>query len=208
MRGEVLDYAAGEGLISGEDGSRYTFTDADIVRRDGPIRAGVKVDFIAEGDKATRIYLLGSASRFETTNEDLTLWGYFVKCMRLYANGDGRARRKEYWSFTLFQFLFAIAAIILIAVPVAIATAESDDLHPIYAMIVVLCLAYLGAFLVPSVAVLVRRLHDIGMSGWFVLFAFVPYIGGLFAFIVALIPSQEEVNRYGKYPKPRAPYPV
>ena len=63
-------------------------------------------------------------------------------------------------------------------------------------------------FLPPHFAVLSRRLHDVNMSGWFALLSLIPYLGGLFVLVIALIPSQEAVNRYGAYPKPRAPYPV
>ncbi len=215
MRGEVIDYTAGEGLISGEDGVRYSFRDDDIARRDGPIRAGVKVDFVPEGERATQIYRLAEnpARSLESTNEDLGVWGYFKKCMRLYATRDGRARRKEYWSFILVSWLLALAGafvLILLCAPLAANDHSSGSPASILAgiLIILACLAYLIALGPPTFAVLSRRLHDIGMSGWFALFSLVPYAGGLFVLIVALIPSQEEVNRYGKYPKPRAPYPV
>lgn len=48
----------------------------------------------------------------------------------------------------------------------------------------------------------VRRLHDLGMSGWLYLLVLIPYLGSLFLFVCALLPSQRKVNEYGPYPKP------
>jgi len=207
MRGEVIDYAAGEGLISGDDGQRYSFTDADVARRDG-LAIGAKVDFVPMGLAASQIYVLAASKRFQSTNEDLTIWGYFKKCIRLYGNGEGRARRKEYWSFILFTWLILVAAVALLVVPLAAAERQGGVSDALYVTVALICLAFLLVFLVPSITVLIRRLHDIGMSGWFALFSIIPYLGGLFVFIVALIPSQEGENRFGPYPKPRAPYAI
>lgn len=217
MRGEIIDYVGGaaSGLISGEDGRRYTFADADIVRRDGFVGLGVKVDFVADGERATQIYCLAEKPGlpFESTNEDLGLWEYFTKCMRLYANGDGRARRKEYWSFILFSWLFALAGLVVVALLCMPFIGSSEEpargasiLIGLVAILAVV--AFVIAFLPPSYAVLSRRLHDVGMSGWFALLSLIPYLGGFFVLVISLIPSQEATNRYGPYPKPRAPYPV
>jgi uncharacterized membrane protein YhaH (DUF805 family) len=63
----------------------------------------------------------------------------------------------------------------------------------------VLILAFVG-FLPASLTVLIRRLHDIGWSGWLVLLQFVP-LGGLILFICTLLPSERGVNKHGPYPK-------
>ncbi|HEX5775682.1 MAG TPA: DUF805 domain-containing protein, partial [Caulobacteraceae bacterium] len=148
----------------------------------------------------TEIYLLASATQPTRRTEDLGLWGYFKKCMRLYVDGNGRARRKEYWSFVLFSSLFFAALILLIMVP-AVATADGGEPpSALFAVFALLFLAGIVGFAIPSIALLSRRLHDIGMSGWFVLVSFIPYIGGLFAFVIALIPSQRGANQYGPSP--------
>ena len=215
MRGEVIDYAKGSGgLIGAEDGKRYSFTDDAIARAEAFAGRGATVDFVPEGETATQIYPLASSIRpFESTNEDLDLWGYFRKCMRLYANGEGRARRKEFWSFVLFTWLIAMGAAAVVAilcVPFAAAegAGNSGASVAIGLLVVLAVLGFLIAFLPPHFAVLSRRLHDVNMSGWFALLSLIPYLGGLFVLVIALIPSQEAVNRYGAYPKPRAPYPV
>ena len=54
---------------------------------------------------------------------------------------------------------------------------------------------------IPYVAVAIRRFHDVGLSGWLILIGLVPYVGGLFVFIVSLLPSQPAVNVHGAPPK-------
>jgi uncharacterized membrane protein YhaH (DUF805 family) len=58
-------------------------------------------------------------------------------------------------------------------------------------------------FLPAAITVMIRRLHDIGLSGWLYLLTFVPYLGAIFLFVCALIPSQAQVNKHGPIPKPR-----
>jgi uncharacterized membrane protein YhaH (DUF805 family) len=145
-----------------------------------------------------------------SSNEDLSLWGYFAKCMRLYFDGSGRARRKEYWSFILFRALFMLGFLFvgLIAILTLGASAQAQDVSGSSAasaasMAPMLVGWILGLpFLAPHYAVSARRLHDVGLTGWLALLMLIPYLGALFMFIIALIPSQRMTNRYGKYPMP------
>lgn len=88
--------------------------------------------------------------------ESLSLWGYFVRAItKDYSNFSGRARRKEYWSFCLFSMLIYFVCAIL-----------SNILNQVSEGIFILfAIAYL-VWLIPSVAVAVRRLHDTDRSGW------------------------------------------
>jgi len=97
-----------------------------------------------------------------------------------YANFDGRARRKEYWMFVLFN--------------VIISTILSMIEPTVY-------LIYVLAILVPSIAVGVRRLHDVGKSGWFMFIALVPIIGGIWLLILACTDGDSGDNEYGSNPK-------
>lgn len=122
MRGEILQYDdnPGTGLISGDDGVRYQFTRSDM-RELRPLYRGMRVDFVARGDgTAAEIYVLQAQPTFdrplESSNEDLDVWGYFAKSMRLSFSGEGRARRKEYWSFILFSLLFIFGGLLIAAV--------------------------------------------------------------------------------------------
>ncbi len=103
-----------------------------------------------------------------------------------YADFSGRARRSEYWFWTLALILAYIAGVILAAVA-----------KP---FIFLLVIAYL-AVLVPSLAVSVRRLHDTGKSGWFVLFGLVPFVGGIVLLVFTVMDSTPGDNQYGPNPK-------
>ena len=108
---------------------------------------------------------------------------WYLKVMRdNYANFKGRARRKEYWMFTLFFTLFLIASIFIMAI---LFSSVSEHTGSLIGGILIIGL-YL-THLVPAIAVTVRRLHDTGKSGWFYLLAFIPYIGGLIIFIFTVI---------------------
>ena len=103
-----------------------------------------------------------------------------------YANFSGRARRSEYWYWTLAVFLLYVVGLIIteVAKPFAI----------------ILLLAYL-AIIVPSLAVLWRRLHDTGRSGVWFLITFVPLVGGIILLVFACTDSAPGDNQYGPNPK-------
>ena len=106
---------------------------------------------------------------------------------------SGRSRRKEYWYFQLFN------AIVMIFLGL-FAIAFSDQGKP--AMIPFgLMFAYGFVAFVPSLAVTIRRLHDIGKSGWWYCIAFVPLIGGLILLVFTLLDSDPDRNEYGPNPK-------
>ena len=104
-----------------------------------------------------------------------------------YATFSGRATRSEYWWFVLFFY-----ATILCAVLLGVATGIDK---PILALI-----GIFGAIsFIPIVALRVRRLHDIGKSGWWIFLGFVPYIGEIILFIFSVMGSDGE-NEYGPDP--------
>ncbi len=112
---------------------------------------------------------------------------WYLKVVRdNYANFNGRARRKEYWMFYLFNmiFVFAIMAVDLFL-----------------GLNFVLYAIYLIAMIVPGLAVSVRRLHDTGKSGWFLLIALIPMIGPIIGLVFLCTDSNPEENEYGPCPK-------
>ena len=118
---------------------------------------------------------------------------WFLKVVRdNYANFNGRAGRKEFWMFVLFYIIFAIIASVL------------DVLIGTYvAFTLILSLA----LIVPSLAVTVRRLHDIGKSGLWILIDFVPLIGPIWLLILLIKEGDPGANMYGPPPDESMPKP-
>lgn len=118
-----------------------------------------------------------------------------------YAQFDGRSQRKEYWMFALVNVLISLALCAAILFAFAI---HSTAVGIAFAII---CGLYGLAGLIPGLAVGVRRLHDIGRSGWWLLIDFVPF--GCFVLLVFLVlDGTPGPNQYGPDPKGRAPYGV
>jgi uncharacterized membrane protein YhaH (DUF805 family) len=113
-----------------------------------------------------------------------------------YADFSGRASRSEYWMFALLQIfiIFGMAVVFGIFAGFSRDTAGKGDAIFIGVFLLV---AYLLIFFVPTIAVTVRRLHDQDKSGWFYLFNFIPYIGGLVMFVFMLLPGTDGSNQYG-----------
>lgn len=109
---------------------------------------------------------------------------WYIKVMKNYFNFNGRARRIEYWMFYWYYFLFALVAAILDGV---LGTAS------IFIGINML------AHMIPLLAVTVRRLHDIGKSGWWFLIGFIP-LGNIVLLVFTFLDSGED-NKYGPNPK-------
>lgn len=128
-------------------------------------------------------------------------FAYFKKCLSLYADGKGRAGVAEYWSFTLVSVL-AIApfyALMLADPSIWSTTGSSEPEALFYVGFVGLVIVGLG-LVIPSITVTIRRLHDLGFSGWLYLLSFVPF-GSLFLFVCTLIPSSAKTNKHGPSPK-------
>ncbi|MGC8859505.1 MAG: DUF805 domain-containing protein [Ignavibacteria bacterium] len=117
---------------------------------------------------------------------------WYLKVLKQYADFSGRARRKEYWMFVLFNMIFAIVAMILDNV-LGIAK-EGIGYGPLYVL-------YVLAMLIPGLAVAVRRLHDVGKSGWMILIALIPLIGVIWLFVLMVTDSDPGENQYGQNPK-------
>ncbi|MEI7450462.1 MAG: DUF805 domain-containing protein [Desulfomonile sp.] len=117
---------------------------------------------------------------------------WYLEVLKKYAVFGGRARRREYWSFALFN--------VLISIVLAIIDYVTGTFRPAGGM-GLLGTLYGLAVLIPSIAVSVRRLHDTDRSGWWLLIGLIPIIGAIILLIFVLKDSQPGENQYGSNPK-------
>ncbi len=117
---------------------------------------------------------------------------WYLKVLKNYVGFSGRARRKEYWMFVLFNIIALIIAMVLDRV-LGLAS-EQYGYGPIYAL-------YALAVLLPGLAVGVRRLHDTDKSGWWLLLALIPILGAIVLLVFFVIEGTHGDNRFGPDPK-------
>ena len=117
--------------------------------------------------------------------------GNYVDVWKNSFNYSGRARRKEYWMFSLINFLVYVVLMVVAGVISSPDSMLGAGLIAIYGLAVIF----------PSIAVGVRRLHDTSRSGWWMLITFVPFIGGIWFLVLMVLDSKPETNQWGPSPK-------
>lgn len=110
---------------------------------------------------------------------------WYLKVLKQYTDFSGRARRKEYWMFVLANFLISL---MLGVIDYFIGYTVLEGLYSL-------------AVFIPGLAVCVRRLHDIGKSGWWFLIALIPIVGGIWLLVLLCQDSQYDANQWGENPK-------
>jgi uncharacterized membrane protein YhaH (DUF805 family) len=113
---------------------------------------------------------------------------WYVNVLKKYAVFSGRARRKEYWMFALFNVIFSA---VLSIIDFLLGIGDWAVLSMIYSL----------AVLIPGLAVALRRLHDTNRTGWWILINLIPIIGGIIFFIFTVSDSDSGNNQYGPNPK-------
>jgi uncharacterized membrane protein YhaH (DUF805 family) len=110
----------------------------------------------------------------------------FKLALRNYANFDGRSTRKEYWMYILFYALILFGLLII------------DNLmnNSIIGIIVGL---FQIVFIIPSLSIAVRRLHDVNKNGWFLLLSFIP-LANLYILYLLVQSSSSSSNQWGATP--------
>ncbi|MDR0835581.1 MAG: DUF805 domain-containing protein [Tannerella sp.] len=108
---------------------------------------------------------------------------WYLKVLRQYADFSGRASRKEFWMFVLFNIIFLFVAAIL---DVVLGQNLGYAPNPIFYTL------YLLATLIPALAVMVRRLHDINKSGWMILIGLIPIAGQIWLLILFIKEGEME----------------
>jgi uncharacterized membrane protein YhaH (DUF805 family) len=116
---------------------------------------------------------------------------WYLEVLKKYTVFNGRSSRREYWMFFLFNLIFAIVAAVLDGVLGL--TIKNIGYGPIY-------LLYALGTLIPGIAVGIRRLHDTGRSGWYMLVAFIPCVGGIILLVLFATPGDVGENEYGPDP--------
>lgn len=116
---------------------------------------------------------------------------WYLAVLRKYAVFTGRARRREFWMFTLVNVLISIGLSIIDTILGTDYGAGYGILSTIYGL----------AVLIPSIAVGVRRLHDTGRTGWWLLIGLVPCVGLIVLIVFYATEGQRGDNQYGADPK-------
>ena len=117
---------------------------------------------------------------------------WYVDALKKYAVFNGRSRRREYWVFSLCNLMVFVVFVVIqglrlgMAAELAMAVSETR---------------FFLAVLIPALAVAVRRLHDTGRSGWWLLIGFVPIVGLVVLIVFLVLDSQTGENQYGPNPK-------
>ena len=120
---------------------------------------------------------------------------WYLHVLKNYATFSGRARRKEYWMFFLISALISIVLTLLdILLGTYSVEYEAGLFSGLYSLLI----------LIPSIAVVVRRLHDTDRSGWWILISLIPLIGVIVLFVFICLDSQLATNRFGANPKEAA----
>ncbi len=121
---------------------------------------------------------------------------WYLRALRKYATFSGRAGRKEYWMFVLFNVVFMFALWLVGVIPGILSKNE------VYKYLgLALYWAYILALLVPGLAVSVRRLHDVGWSGWYLFLGLIPIVGPIILLVKYCKNGTPGVNKYGANPK-------
>ena len=114
---------------------------------------------------------------------------WYLGVLKQYAVFTGRSRRQEFWMFVLFNFIVAVVLGIVEGV-----IGSGGVLGSLYSL----------AVLLPSIGVGIRRLHDTGRTGWWLLIGLIPLIGTIVLIVFTVQDSQPGANEYGPNPKEAA----
>lgn len=117
---------------------------------------------------------------------------WYLKVLRQYGDFEGRARRKEYWMFVLINILVGFIFTVLDDM---FGLADEETGTGVFSTL------YGLAVLIPSLAVSVRRLHDTGRSGWWILIVLIPVLGAIWLIVLLATDGKPGQNQYGINPK-------
>ena len=129
----------------------------------------------------------------------LSLGESLTSVFNKYATFTGRARRSEYWWFAL---VYGLVGIFFNFIGMSfLLSGEMSESNPMYFMFLMLEFIVGIGLLLPALSVSVRRLHDIGKSGWNILWGIIPIIGAILLLVWSCQDSDVVANKYGESPK-------
>lgn len=204
MQGRILDFSIseGRGVITGDDGKRYTFLSQEWKEQQPPSKGQV-VDFdIGADNAAIDIYLALPTANASLNNlseniknisknldsknqSNYSAFDWFLIALKKYATFSGRAQRKEFWFYVLFNFLIVFVLSLIDGLLFG-----TEVLSSLFSL----------ATLLPTLAVSARRLHDINKSGWWQLLAFIPLVGIIILIVWYAKAGDTDNNLYGPNP--------
>lgn len=126
---------------------------------------------------------------------------YYLHVLNKYATFSGRARRSEYWYYVLFNIIFAVLAMMLDRIFGTTITIQPEYGSQAIQFGGYMYFGYALLMFIPGLAVSVRRLHDIGKSGWFFLVVLIPFVGAIWLLVLFCTDSNIGDNEYGPNPK-------
>ncbi len=183
MRGNVIgfDPDTNTGAISGHDGNRYDFVTQDWHGHSTPQHGDI-VDFQAQGGRALDVYLIAPEYIPPTIG-------------KFYFSPSGRISRSQYW----LRFMLPYVVIYLSLVIMAGVTDDTSTAHSVISGILTI---FVLVALWPSIAILVKRIHDRNKPGWLCLVLYVPTVLFMVLLIVLIAGSVIEAARTGAYTPP------
>ncbi|MDX1351747.1 MAG: DUF805 domain-containing protein [Thiomicrorhabdus sp.] len=117
---------------------------------------------------------------------------FFLEPLNQYFNFKDRATRQQFWLFTL---------IYMVLYQIILATDVMTGMYNVEIQAGLASTLFSLGLLIPSLALSVRRLHDIGKSGWWLLLWLVPIVGWIILLVFYVLDSEKEENQYGISPK-------
>jgi uncharacterized membrane protein YhaH (DUF805 family) len=127
--------------------------------------------------------------------------------LRRYAEFSGRSRRKEYWMFALLNVLISVF-VGMVTLVMAVSVSSESAMMAVVTPVLILWFLLSLAFIIPGLAVTIRRLHDTDRSGWNILWGLIPLIGAIMLLVFYFTDGTPGPNRFGPDPKGEGPLPV
>ncbi|QEY24448.1 DUF805 domain-containing protein [Neisseria animalis] len=209
MKGQILDFSvqSNSGVITAEDGKRYTFNGSEWKEQGVPGK-GIRVDFdVDENGNAIGVYkALGVIKQPKAASQSLqkvtealddksigemsVIESFLYSLTKRYADFSGRSTKKEFWIFQLIYFVIYLIISLLIMISYNISEGLGNIMN-------IICTIVVLGFIIPTLAVSIRRLHDINKSGWMYLLVLIPLIGWIWLIILYCKDSYPEDNQWG-----------